>query len=192
MTATTQVQRKAPRLRLGESTTKLLEYVAAAGIILMMLHVLANVFTRTAFGQPLRGTNEVVGYLWLPAIVMIGFVVSVVRGQTIEADIVYQRFPQQIRREVRLFTSALSAAVCVGFSWYGTQEALHALDIGEKAPASDVYIAPITILPPLAFAALAVLFTVDAVRAILGRFDDEGFGLLDVDGPDLLKDTNRD
>ncbi|GAA1679758.1 hypothetical protein GCM10009807_24580 [Microbacterium lacus] len=169
-----------------------MEYVAAIGIILMTIHVLANVFTRTVFGQPMRGTNEIVGYLWLPAIVMIGIVVSVVRGQTIEADIIYQKFPRQIRREVRLFTSALSAAVSLGFAWYGLQESIHALQIGEKAPASDVYVAPITLLPPLAFATLAVLFTIDALRAIRGRFDDEGFGLLDTSGPDLLKDANRD
>jgi TRAP-type C4-dicarboxylate transport system permease small subunit len=192
VTTTTPVQRLTPGFKLGESVTKFLENIAAAGIILMVLHVLANVFMRKAYGQPIQGTNEYVGYIWLPAIVMIGFVVSVVRGQIIDADIFYSRLPKQIRREVRLFTSTLSTIVSFGFAWYSAPEALHAMSVGAKAPASDVYIAPITILVPFAFGALTVLFAVDAVRAIRGRFDDEGSGLLDLEGPDLLKGPNND
>ena len=192
MTATTQVQRAKPEHRWGERVTRALEYLAAIGTTLMMLHVLASVTTRTLFDRPVPGTNEWVGYIWLPAIVMIGFVVAVVRGQTIDADIIYQRLPIRLRREVRCFTSALSAVVCAGFAWYSSQEALHSLSVGTKAPASDIYIAPIFILPPLAFAAMAVLFAVDSVKAIRGAFDDESFDLTDTEGADLLKELERD
>lgn len=192
MTATTQVQRAKPEHRWGERITRALEYLAAIGTTLMMLHILANVVGRSAANQPVTGTNEWVGYIWLPAIVMIGFVVAVVRGQTIDADIVYQRLPIRLRREVRCFTSALSAVVCVGFTWYSAQEAMHSLSVGTKAPASDIYIAPIFILPPLAFAALTVLFAVDSIKAIRGAFDDESFDLTDAEGADLLKELERD
>jgi TRAP-type transport system small permease protein len=170
---------------LGDRTTVTLELVASAIIIFMMLLILASVTMRLAFGEPIQGTNELVGYIWLPACVFLGFVVAVVRGQTIEADIIYAKLPVQLRREVRLFTSFVATIACVGFGWYSLEEALHALKIGKMAPASDVYIAPVFALVPWAFAVMAMLFAVDAVRAIRGKFDDERVGT------EALEDTAK-
>lgn len=192
MTTTTPVQRKTPGLHLGESITRFLEYFASICITLMMLHVLANVVGRTLFGEPVRGTNEWVGYIWLPLVALIGFVVSVIRGQTIDADLIYQRLPIRLRREVRFFTSLLSTIVCFGFAYYSYFEAIHAMKVGTNAPASDIYIAPIFLLVPVVFAVMAVLFLFDAIAAIRGKFDDEGFELTDPDGPDLIADLGRD
>lgn len=153
--------------------TRIMEYIAALLIVIMAGVILANVLMRYFFGLPIQGTNELVGHVYLPAIVFIGYVVAQSRGQSIEADILYSRFPRQIRREVRLVTSALVAVACAGFSWFGLQEALHASAIGKTAPASDVYIAPVYWLVPASFGVLVVLFALDAARAIRGEFDHE-------------------
>lgn len=192
MTTHTPVQRKKSELHLGERVTRFLEYFTVIVIMLMMLHVLANVAGRSLFGEPVRGTNEWVGYIWLPLVALIGFIVSVVRGQTIDADLIYQRLPWELRREVRFFTSLVSSAVSLGFTYYGYLEAVHALEVGTNAPASEVYIAPIFLLVPIAFGVLTVLFFIDAIQAIRGKFDDEGFELTDPEGPDLIKELGRE
>ncbi|MBH0023015.1 MULTISPECIES: TRAP transporter small permease [unclassified Salinibacterium] len=164
-----------PAKRFAHRATFILEVIASALIFVMMLIVLVNVISRYAFGQPIQGTNEQVGFILLPAVVFIGYVVAQVRGATIEADIVYQKFPRQIRREVRFVTGIFSMIVTFGFGWYGMIEAIHANEIGKSAPASDVFIAPIYWFVPAAFAVLVVLFALDAFRAIRGRFDKEDF-----------------
>lgn len=160
--------------RWAHRLTLSLETVAAVIILLMMLLVLANVASRYLWGLPVQGTNEMIGFIAMPAVVFIGFVVAQARGQSIEADIVYQKFPRQIQREVRLVTSLLAALACAGFAWFGLTEAVHANLIGKTAPASDIFIAPIYWLVPVAFTVLTVLFIIDGIRAIRGRFDDEG------------------
>ncbi|MDZ8275043.1 TRAP transporter small permease [Microbacterium aquimaris] len=160
--------------RWARRATLTLEVIAAAMVFMMMVAVLVNVVSRYFLGRPVQGTSEVVGFVLLPAVVFIGYVVAQVRGATIEADIVYQRFPRAIRREVRAFTSFVSALVCLGFAWYGLDEAVHSTQIGRTAPASDVLIAPVYWLVPGAFAVLTVLFVLDAIRAARGRFDHEG------------------
>lgn len=169
--------------RWAHSTTLTLEIIAATIIFIMMFVVLANVLSRYVFSQPIQGTNELVGYIALPSVVFIGYVVAQARGQSIEADIVYQKFPQQIRREVRLLTSSLATLACVGFGWYGFTEAMHANRISKTAPASDVLIAPVYWFVPVAFAVLVCLFILDAIRAIRGRFDNENFIAEELDDP---------
>lgn len=169
----------------GDRATRLLEYAAAVGIGIMFVTILANVFTRTFFGSPIQGTNEFVGNIWLPAVVFIGYVVAQARGQHVEADILFGRFPRQIRREVRFFTSALSAVAGGIFAFYGYEEAAHAMKIGKTAPASDIYIAPVYWFVPAAFAILAVLFLIDAINSIRGKFDD----LTNDEFKDLLAET---
>ena len=127
--------RESPWRRAGNGAIRVLEVAAAALIMLMVVAILANVVSR-AFGAPIAGTTELVAYLWLPAIACVGFVVAQARGQSIEADILYSRLPARIRREVRFLTSLVAALACVGFTWYGTVAAAHALRIGMTAPAS--------------------------------------------------------
>lgn len=170
---TVVVSQKPPLQRWGHVATLILEALAAAIIVLMMLLVTASAFRRYVFGAPIQGTIELVGFVALPAVVFIGYVVAQSRGQAIDADIVYSKLPRQIRREVRCLTSAVSAAVCVGFGWYGLLEAIHASKINATAPASTIYIAPIYWFVPAAFAVLVVLFVLDAWRSIRGRFDQE-------------------
>ncbi|MGM7672201.1 TRAP transporter small permease [Microbacterium sp. A93] len=159
--------------RVGHVATRVLEVAAAAIVLYMVAAILANVISRTFFGVPITGTTEMVGYVWLPAVACLGFVVAQARGQSIEADILFSRLPTQIRREARFFTSSVAAVACLGFAWFGATEAVHALNIGQTAPASDVFIAPVYVLVPFAFGVLVVLFAGDAVAALRGKFDVE-------------------
>ena len=156
----------------GSVTTRILEYLAAIGIGIMLVVILWNVISRYFFGSPVQGTNELIGNIWLPIVVFIGYIVAVARGQAIEADIIYNMFPKQLKREVRFFTSLCAVVVCVLFGWYGFQEAVHAMNIGKTAPASDIYIAPVYWMVPFAFAGVSWLYLLDAIKAIRGKFDD--------------------
>jgi len=173
--------------RFGARATQILEYAAAIGIGIMLLIVLANIISRYFFGLPIQGTNEYVGNIWLPIVAGMGFIVSVARRQSIEADIIYGFFPLHLKREVRFFTS-LCAAVCSGlFCYFGFQEAVHAMDIAKTAPASDIYIAPVYWIVPIAFFFLVVMFALDAVRAIRGTFDDEN--LMEFEALEIERET---
>jgi len=153
--------------------TRFLEYGAALGLGIMLALVISHVVMRYLFNSPLQGVNEYVGGVAMPIVVFIGFVVSVARGQTIEADIMYDRIPWRVRREVRLVTSWLSAIASAALTVYTFREAVHSSEIGRTAPASEIEIWWVYWVAPFAFICLTWLFAIDGVRAIRGRFDRE-------------------
>jgi len=149
--------------------TRVLEYGAALGLGIMLAIVIAHILMRYLFNSPLQGMNEYVGGIAMPIVVFVGFVVSVARGQTIEADIIYDRIPWRVRREVRLVTSWLSAIASAALTVYTFREAVHSTEIGRTAPASEIETWWVYWFAPFAFICLTWLFAIDGVRAIRGR-----------------------
>lgn len=180
--------------RFADGATRILEYAAAIGTGTMLVIVLTHIVMRYFFNSPLPGMNTLVGNVAMPVVVFIGFVVSVARSQTIQADIIYDRFPLMVRRQVRLMTSWLSALICALFTWQTFLDAVHSTAIQRTAPASHIETWWVYWFAPFSFLCLTWLFALDGIRAIRGRFDRESSmdGVAELQtGGEFLEDDRR-
>lgn len=150
------------RLRFQERAIRTVEIIASACILLLLVHTIANVVTRYFFNSPIPGTNEYGGYWHLPLIAFLGFVCAKTRGQHVEARLIYDRLKPQNQREYQVFSSAITALVCLVFAYYGFAEAVHSMEIGLTGGVTSVIIWPVTFLVPISFAILALQYFVTA------------------------------
>lgn len=141
-------------------------FIAAVTTLLLMAHTLANVFMRSAFGTPVRGTIELVGYWYLPIIAFLGFIYAQYKETHIEANIVYDMLPFRNQREVLIGGRLICAVICAAFAYYGWIEAMHNFRIGKVAGALEIPIWPVTLLVPVVFGVLTLQLVASAIRAV--------------------------
>lgn len=153
---------------------RVLEWIAAAALIAMMLHIVANALLRSYANSPITGTNEYVGYWYLPLVAFLGFVVAQRRDQHIEARLIFDRLPARNRREFEVLGLALVALTSFGFAWYGGLEAVENFHIGLTGGVTGVVIWPVTFVVPVAFGLLGALTAVRAVAVARGRTAPDG------------------
>lgn len=144
----------------------LIEVPAVVVTFVMMVHITLNALLRTVIHQPLPNTLEIVQYWYVPIVAFLGFIAAQHRGQHIAADLVFQVLPSVTKRYALALMLVLSAAVTVGFAWFGWGEAMHAMEIGKTAGVSTVISWPTYFLVPLAFASLTAQFLWAAVQAV--------------------------
>jgi TRAP-type C4-dicarboxylate transport system permease small subunit len=144
----------------------LIEVPAVVVTFLMMLHVTVNAVLRTFADEPLPNTLEYVQYWYLPAVAFLGFIAAQRRGQHVAADLLYTKLPRLAQRIVLAVFLVVSAVLCLGFAWFGLDEALHAYEIRKTAGVSEVPAWPAYFLVPLAFGSLTLQFVLAAIRAV--------------------------
>lgn len=152
----------------------------------MMIHVSANAISRTWLDSPLDNTLEMVSYWYLPLVAFLGFIAAAYRGQHIAADLVYQMLPAVTQKYVLAVLFVVSSVVCLGFAWFGLEEALHAKEIGKTAGVSDLIAWPAYFLVPLAFGSLTVQFLYSAVHSV--RHPEDDHFISDPDDAVVLED----
>ncbi|MBS9376091.1 TRAP transporter small permease [Rhodococcus sp. B50] len=162
-------------------SSQALEAVAAITLMVMMLHVVANALMRSFANQPITGTNEYVGYWYLPAVAFIGFVVAQRRGDHIEARVLFDRLPSINKRELDVLGLLLAAVAYSAFAWFGWLEALDNRAIAATGGVTGVVIWPVTFIVPFSFMALAVLVITEAVAQVREARDPAA--QLDLAGP---------
>jgi TRAP-type C4-dicarboxylate transport system permease small subunit len=169
----------------------LVSVVAAVILILMMLHILINALGRYIFSAPIYGTNEVVTYWYLPAVVLIGFVAAHAQKEHIYVSILFDAIPRRNQTEYTVLSTLISALTCVAFAWFGLWEAAENLEIGAMAGNSTIIMWPITFLVPVMFILLAMLLVVELIGALTGLrrgletppLSREGEGFLEIKTP---------
>lgn len=136
----------------------LIEVPAVAVMLLMMVHIVANAVLRTLANAPIAYTLEIVQYIYLPVVALLGFVSAQHRGAHIAADVIFQLIPSSTKRPVFATIMVVSAVVSVGFAWFGLIEAMHRLEIGQTAGYSDIPTWWVYFLVPYAFTFMAGQF----------------------------------
>lgn len=147
----------------------ILEVIALAALLGLMVHTLANVIGRRFFASPIAGTIEYVGFWYLPIAALLGFIVAQFRGEHIKAPLIYGRLSKEGQRDLTVFGAVICAAVCAGFTWFSSKEALEKLANKAVSGALEVPIWPVTLLVPVVFAVLTVQFVVEGISTIMGR-----------------------
>lgn len=160
---------------LSDRMFKFVEIPAVVGLVVMMVHTVANALSRTIFGEPIGGTLERVQYWYMPLIVLFGFVIAMQRGEHVWADMFFSRFPRASKRYVASSASMICAAVCLLTTIYSFGHAQHNRKIELTAGLTDIAAWPLTYLVPLAFGAFGVQYLVLASHQLRNSaIDDSG------------------
>jgi len=140
--------------------------LAVSGLLLtcMMLLACANMVLR-AFGRPVQGTYELLGYL---GAVTIAFGLAATQRQKghIALTVLTDLFPAALRRGV---TMVSSLAACVFFAliaWRTTRFALNMISIGEYSETLRIPYYPFPLAVALGCALLALTLFIDFLDAL--------------------------
>ena len=156
--------------RLGTVALRIFNVVASLGLMIMMLHILANVFTRYLFNSPLPNTLEWVSFWYLPIVATLGYVLAKHANEFIDAPLIFDKLTWGNRRILVMVFSAIGFVVCGAFAYFTfVNEALHGLRVQTTGGVSTLPIWPVFFVGPAIFAILAIMYLVDGVKAFRGE-----------------------
>lgn len=165
MSSEDQVQPKGPAFL----ALRIFNIIASLGIVVMMLHILANVFTRYLFNSPLPNTLEYVSFWYLPIVAALGFVLAKHANEFIDAPLIFDKLTWGNRRVLVIMFSGLGVVVCSAYAYFTfVNEALHGLKVQTTGGVSSLPIWPVFFLLPAVFLILVAMYLMDLIKAIRG------------------------
>lgn len=135
-------------------------WLAALFVLLMALHMTADVIAKYFFNVPIGGTTEIVSFYYMIGIVFLPIGRVETRERQIAVDILYDFAGPRARRALRILASLFGLAFFVILLIQTSKDALRALSIGELAMGeAAIAIWPARLMLPLGFACgtLAIL-----------------------------------
>lgn len=104
--------------------------LGTACIVLMMLHVAADVVGRYFFNAPLPGTITVVAHYYMVVVVFLGLGVAERQNSHIAVEIVADLLPAIVRRGLEGLGAAISVFAFGLVAWRGAEEAIRKTAVG--------------------------------------------------------------
>ncbi len=129
-------------------------------IVLMMLHVTAEVLLRVGFGLHIPGTMEVVTYYYMVAAVFMGIFACTTEDGHIRVDVVAQFFKGKVRRVVEVIGLVVMAVYFAIFS-YGLY--LQAVKSWTRSETVDAIFLELPVWPSRWIAVAGIVFSLLSV-----------------------------
>ena len=114
--------------------------VSGLALVLMMVHITADVASKFFFSQPLPGTIAIVSQYYMVAVVFLPLAFAERRSQHITVEIIVERLPLLFQRRLNGLSSAYTAIILGLLTWRGVEEALRKTDVGTFIIEQDVRI----------------------------------------------------
>ena len=142
--------------------------LSMASILAMLVVTSVNVFGRYFLGAPLRGAEEMTGFLVVAA-VMFGAAEAHRRGEHIAIDVVEGAFPPALRRLMTIVSHLAVIVFAVAMAWTGWETVAFSRSFGIYSPGYTEMAMWIVQLPLVIGGALLALVAALKVVAILTR-----------------------
>lgn len=148
--------------------TKVLLVVGTIALVLMAIHVTADVVGRLAFTQPVYGTTEIVSFYYMVAAVCLPLAYMELRDDHITVEVVYQKLPPWLRRAVFVFSTLVTALFFGLFAYQSWLDSLKATAARETVMGhAFIEIWPSRYFLPISFGLLVLAALLRSVRAII-------------------------
>jgi TRAP-type C4-dicarboxylate transport system permease small subunit len=157
--------------RLSERTAQFLALVGATGVLLMMLHVGADVATRNIFGRPIPATNEIVSRYYMVLIAFLPLAWVEQRRGMVSVEVIDGVLGPTGRRISDLLVALFACVVYVVLVYTTWGIAIRSFRTGSSVIVLNFLLPvwPTYFLPPVGFALAAAITAVRAVTLALGR-----------------------
>lgn len=150
-------------------TSELLGVGAGIALVMMMLHITAEVIARYVFGSPLHGTVEIVSTYYMVAVVFLPLALIERVNSHIIVELLSKHFPQRSQEILIAVVALVSALFFAAFAWQTWGDALQKYEIGEEALGTvSVTVWPTRFYVPIGCALLTLVLIHKAVRLFRG------------------------
>lgn len=176
-------------LRLIDRISIVLAALGGVATVGLMINVVLDVIGRSILNRPLPGTLEITQFAWMPTLVSLGLGYALLRGEHIRVNLLTSPTGPQTQRVVEIIAMTFTLATVGLFIWFGSQSALHSMDIGEWAVgASWLPVAPFRWIVVIGLAGLflqcfASLWRAITVAEFVPDDDDEAIAAIEAESP---------
>lgn len=145
----------------------MMEYAAAAVLMLMMLHIVIDVFAKYLFSTSIPGTLDVVANYYMVATVYLPVAFVELRGRSISVDLFYQWFPDSMKYLARVFGTAVSILFFSLLAYQTSFDAVQSFAKGEFVDGAYIVITwPARFVLPLSFGLVVIVLLVRIVHEL--------------------------
>lgn len=148
--------------------------IGAAILILMTVHIMADVGARYFIGRPLDGTTEIVSRYYMVALIFLPLAYVQATGRHVEASFLADALPDRVKAALGCLTSALMLAFAAVLAWQSGVEATRSMVMSEKLQTASYFLVtwPGRWIPVVGMALVVLQSIVDIVvyfAALRGR-----------------------
>jgi TRAP-type C4-dicarboxylate transport system permease small subunit len=148
--------------------TRALLVAGTAALMLMALHVIADVVGRLAFNQPVYATTEIVSFYYMVAAVCLPLAYIELRDDHITVEVLYIKLPLWLRRIVFVIAALVTALFFGLFAYQSWLDSLRATAAREVVMGNALLeIWPSRYFLPISFGLLVIATLLRALRAVL-------------------------
>lgn len=156
--------------RISHFLAQILVMIAAFALLLMMVHVTADVIGKYVFNAPIPGTAEVVASYYMVAAVFLPLAWVEVTEGSIVVELLYNMFGRRAKTLALLSGTALSALFYGGLAWLSWSPAVKAWRIGEIVEGTwRVVIWPTKFLLPLGLVLACLIMVLRLIEIAANR-----------------------
>lgn len=166
-TRTTWTQAAEAVDRFARPVTRAMGILGCLAVFGLAVHVAAEVLVRTTTGQPFDGTIEYVTYWWMVPLVYFGLAVAQRHNEHTDMPVLYDRMVGSSRTTLATVGYILTAVFAGLIGWFGLENAIDQMSIGEYTGAAEVMIWPIRFAVPIG----AIAFILELVSSALREAD---------------------
>lgn len=150
-------------------TSTLLAWASGVALVLMMLHIAADVTLRYLFSSPIHGTVEIVSTYYMVAVVFLPLALIETKNGHIVVELVSQHLPARVQEWQIALVALVSAAYFGAFAWRTWDDALQKMAVGEVSLGN----VPVTVWPtrfylPIGCALITLVLIHKAIRLFVG------------------------
>jgi TRAP-type C4-dicarboxylate transport system permease small subunit len=145
-----------------------LTYLAAAALVMMMVHVMADIVGRQFFSAPAPATTEFVAYYYMIAVVFLPIPLIEARGRSIAVELVYDMLPEFVKRSLRGFALLCGIGFFGALAYKTSLDAMTAYSRGEMVDAAyRVAIWPGRFLLPLSMGLAVIVLILRLIGEVI-------------------------
>lgn len=156
--------------RIAEQAARFLALVGSIGVLLMMLHVGADILARNLWGRPLPATNEIVSRYYMVFIAFLPLAWVERRRGMVAVEVVDTLIGPRVKRASDVLVALLACAVYAVMCYTTWLNALSGFRSGSSVIVLN-YVIPVWpshFLPPAGFALAAAIVLVRALEIVTG------------------------
>lgn len=156
---------------LADKLSRMLAFVAAIGVLAMMIHVCADILSRVLTGASLPATVEMVSYYYMLLVAFLPLAWVERRGGMISVELLDFMLSPRMRRVSDLLIAALGVVIYAVMAYASWLTAVRNYETGTFVVALQTKIItwPGYFLPPAGFALAAIIVTVRLFQIITGN-----------------------
>jgi TRAP-type C4-dicarboxylate transport system permease small subunit len=117
--------------RITALIARIFGYIGGGAVAIMTINILLDATMRSTFSSPIPGTLEYVQYWWMILIGYGGWALAAYRGEHIDAPIIADKLSLRYQLIWRIVAQVATGIYLALIVYYGSQSAMHAMEIGE-------------------------------------------------------------